>query len=126
MICDPADLVRRDGALWRGRQAVDLVYNRLTDFSLQDQPRHHPRHFEKPDAIDLPREPPPRRFACLIKSGSSRMPPADGGALLTPPKASLIGSSRIASGQSIRTITGLQLALSLCSCVRQRLEPLLR
>jgi hypothetical protein len=49
-----------------------------------------------------------------------------GGALLTRPKASLIGSSRIASGQSIRTITGLQLALSLCSCVRQRLEPLLR
>ena len=35
IICDPADLVRHDGRLWRGRQAVDLVYNRLTDFSLE-------------------------------------------------------------------------------------------
>jgi hypothetical protein len=39
MICDPADLVRRGGRLWRGQQVVDLVYNRLTDFSL-DAPEH--------------------------------------------------------------------------------------
>jgi hypothetical protein len=39
MICDSADLVRRDGRLWRGSQAIDLVYNRLTDFCL-DEPRH--------------------------------------------------------------------------------------
>ena len=36
-ICDPRELVRRDGRLWHGSQAIDFVYNRLTDFTL-DQP----------------------------------------------------------------------------------------
>lgn len=38
-ISDPSELVRRDGRLWLGDLAVDFVYNRLTDFSL-DEPSH--------------------------------------------------------------------------------------
>jgi len=34
LICDPAELVFRDGALWHGRTRIDMVYNRLTDFAL--------------------------------------------------------------------------------------------
>lgn len=36
VIADPAALQWRDGRLWLGDQAIDLVYNRLTDFYLQD------------------------------------------------------------------------------------------
>jgi hypothetical protein len=39
VICDPQDLAFRDGALWHGTARIDLVYNRLTDFSL-DAPAH--------------------------------------------------------------------------------------
>lgn len=35
IICDPTELVARDGCLWQGEHAIDFVYNRLTDFSLQ-------------------------------------------------------------------------------------------
>lgn len=35
-ICDPAELNFRDGRLWHGECAIDLVYNRLTDFSLDE------------------------------------------------------------------------------------------
>lgn len=38
-IADPGDLVYRDGALRYGDMPCDLVYNRLTDFLL-DEPRH--------------------------------------------------------------------------------------
>jgi hypothetical protein len=34
-ICAPQELIRRGGRLWLGGTAVDLVYNRLTDFALQ-------------------------------------------------------------------------------------------
>jgi len=34
IICDPAELTYHDRALWHGRQRIDLVYNRLTDFAL--------------------------------------------------------------------------------------------
>jgi hypothetical protein len=37
LIADPGALVHRDGKLWLGDVAFDLVYNRLTDFPL-DQP----------------------------------------------------------------------------------------
>ena len=33
-IADPAELELRGGVLWHGELAIDLVYNRLTDFSL--------------------------------------------------------------------------------------------
>lgn len=36
-VADPADLRYRDGGLWLGGSRIQLVYNRLTDFSL-DQP----------------------------------------------------------------------------------------
>lgn len=39
VIADPGALARRDGRLWHGDAAIDLVYNRLTDFPL-DQPAH--------------------------------------------------------------------------------------
>ncbi len=35
VIADPAALVWRDGVLWHGELAIDLVYNRLTDFYLE-------------------------------------------------------------------------------------------
>lgn len=33
VICDPAALSLREGALWHGAMRIDLVYNRLTDFA---------------------------------------------------------------------------------------------
>lgn len=39
VVADPAALVWRSGQLWHGDQAIDLVYNRLTDFYLA-QPAH--------------------------------------------------------------------------------------
>jgi hypothetical protein len=41
VICDPTELDYHDGRLWLGELAIDLVYNRLTDFSLSE-PRHLP------------------------------------------------------------------------------------
>lgn len=38
-VVDPRELEYRDGKLWKGGAAIDLVYNRLTDFYLQ-QPAH--------------------------------------------------------------------------------------
>ena len=35
VICDPAELVYDNQALWHGNQRIDLVYNRLTDFGLE-------------------------------------------------------------------------------------------
>jgi len=35
VICDPAELDYRNGALWHGDIPIDLVYNRLTDFGLE-------------------------------------------------------------------------------------------
>jgi hypothetical protein len=37
-ICDPRALVREDGRLWHRDQAIDFVYNRLTDFALELPP----------------------------------------------------------------------------------------
>lgn len=36
VICDPTELAFCDGALWHGTTRIDLVYNRLTDFSLSE------------------------------------------------------------------------------------------
>jgi hypothetical protein len=35
VIADPAELSLKDGLLWHGELAIDLVYNRLTDFALE-------------------------------------------------------------------------------------------
>jgi hypothetical protein len=37
-IADPADFQARDGSLFIGEQKIDMVYNRLTDFNLQQYP----------------------------------------------------------------------------------------
>ena len=34
-ICDPRELARKDARLWHGSQPIDFVYNRLTDFALE-------------------------------------------------------------------------------------------
>lgn len=36
LICDPQTLSYHDGALWQQQRKIDLVYNRLTDFSLTE------------------------------------------------------------------------------------------
>lgn len=38
VIADPTELALRDGALWYESTAIDLVYNRLTDFALDAPP----------------------------------------------------------------------------------------
>ena len=37
VICDPSELVYKNGKLWHGNLPIDLVYNRLTDFGLEAQ-----------------------------------------------------------------------------------------
>jgi hypothetical protein len=39
--CDPRELARKDARLWHGSQPIDFVYNRLTDFALE-QPSQAP------------------------------------------------------------------------------------
>lgn len=34
-VCDPRELVRKDARLWHDNQPIDFVYNRLTDFTLE-------------------------------------------------------------------------------------------
>ena len=36
VICDPSELSYRDSAIWQGNLKIDLIYNRLTDFSLEE------------------------------------------------------------------------------------------
>jgi hypothetical protein len=36
VIVDPAELSLKDGVLWHGELAIDLVYNRLTDFAFDE------------------------------------------------------------------------------------------
>jgi hypothetical protein len=36
VICDPSELSYRDSAVWQGNLKIDLIYNRLTDFSLEE------------------------------------------------------------------------------------------
>lgn len=36
VICDPSALVYKDGELWHKNQRIDLIYNRLTDFGLEE------------------------------------------------------------------------------------------
>ena len=35
LICNPGELMLREGRLWHGDTQIDLVYNRLTDFALE-------------------------------------------------------------------------------------------
>lgn len=61
VICDPAELALRDGRLWHGDMPVDLVYNRLTDFALEDPAHAVLRAAHLADAVVL--TPHPRAHA---------------------------------------------------------------
>ena len=39
VVCDPGELVRKEGRIWHEGKPIDFVYNRLTDFAL-DEPAH--------------------------------------------------------------------------------------
>jgi len=39
IVCAPGELSLRDGGLWHAEKRIDMVYNRLTDFALED-PAH--------------------------------------------------------------------------------------
>ena len=39
VVCDPGELVGKDGKVWHNGTPVDFIYNRLTDFAL-DEPAH--------------------------------------------------------------------------------------
>ncbi|MDO8812928.1 MAG: hypothetical protein Q7J38_13000 [Gallionella sp.] len=76
-IADPSALKARDGGLRLGEQKIDLVYNRLTDFSLQ---RHHAlrqAHLEgsvvlTPDPAHYARYADKRNLARLTDAGGLR------------------------------------------------------
>jgi hypothetical protein len=53
VITDPSELALRDGQLWYGDLAIDLVYNRLTDFLLESPANAHLREAHLTDAAVL-------------------------------------------------------------------------
>ena len=61
IICDPSELTWRAGALWHGKKRIDLVYNRLTDFALEQPKNAALRAAYLADAIAL--TPHPRAHA---------------------------------------------------------------
>ena len=52
-IADPSQLVWRDHRLWLDETAIDLVYNRLTDFALSEPAHAHLREAYLQDAVVL-------------------------------------------------------------------------
>lgn len=62
-VVDPAQLVWRDGRLWCEGEAIDLVYNRLTDFALNEPQHAHLREAYLADAVVL--TPHPQAHALL-------------------------------------------------------------
>ncbi len=73
-IVDPAELKSRDGGLYVGEQQIDLVYNRLTDFSLQQ----HPVLLNAYLAGDVVLTPNPAHYACYAdKRNLARLTCAD-------------------------------------------------
>ncbi len=61
IICDPSELIWHDGTLWHDEQRIDLVYNRLTDFALEQPQNSAIRNAYLADAIAL--TPHPRAHA---------------------------------------------------------------
>ncbi len=60
-VADPSALSWHDGKLWHEGAAVDMVYNRLTDFYLQEPAHHSLRHAYESGAVVL--TPHPRAHA---------------------------------------------------------------
>jgi hypothetical protein len=61
VIADPAELKRRAGRIWHGDTAVDLIYNRLTDFYLEAPEHEHVRDAYLEDRVVL--TPHPHQYA---------------------------------------------------------------
>lgn len=61
VIADPAELTLRAGRLWHGDAAVDLIYNRLTDFYLEAPEHAHLREAYFEDRVVL--TPHPHQYA---------------------------------------------------------------
>jgi hypothetical protein len=61
IICDPTELEYSDNALWHGAQRIDLVYNRLTDFGLDEDKHRNLRMAYLANAVVL--TPHPRNHA---------------------------------------------------------------
>jgi hypothetical protein len=61
VIADPAELTLRAGRLWYGDTAVDLIYNRLTDFYLEAPEHAHLRNAYLEDRVVL--TPHPHQYA---------------------------------------------------------------
>ena len=57
IICPPHELQLRDGRLWHGGQVVDMVYNRLTDFALQEPAQAVLQEAWQTDAVVLSPDP---------------------------------------------------------------------
>lgn len=62
-VADPTQLEWRDGRLWCEGEAIDLVYNRLTDFALTEPQHAHLREAYLSDAVVL--TPHPQAHALL-------------------------------------------------------------
>jgi hypothetical protein len=61
VIADPAELTLRAGRLWHGDTAVDLIYNRLTDFYLEAPEHAHLREAYLANSVVL--TPHPHQYA---------------------------------------------------------------
>jgi uncharacterized circularly permuted ATP-grasp superfamily protein len=57
VVADPSELQWRDGRLWHGEDAVDMVYNRLTDFYLETEPHQALRQAYEAGAVVLTPDP---------------------------------------------------------------------
>lgn len=53
VVADPTELVFRTGALWFGEKKIDLVYNRLTDFMLEEPASRSLHEALRADAVVL-------------------------------------------------------------------------
>jgi hypothetical protein len=84
-IADARALTWRDGRLWHGEQVIDMVYNRVTDFYLQDPAHAALRQAYEADAVVL--TPHPRAHALYAdKRNLAILSDADALARLGVPK----------------------------------------
>ena len=70
-IADPVDLVFKDNALWYKDQKVSMVYNRLTDFYLQEPRHNHLKDAYVSGAVVL--TPSPRNHALYANKANLEM-----------------------------------------------------
>ena len=68
LVADPRELSWHDGRLWHRQTAIDMVYNRLTDFCLTDAAHHALREAFVHNAVVV--SPHPRAHALLANKGN--------------------------------------------------------